>query len=307
MLQQLSPWIAFNLFVLLMLVIDLGIFHRKSHEIKFKEALTWSAICVFLALLFNVGIYFWRGKEDALVFLTGYLLEQSLSVDNLFVFLLIFSYFRVPAQHQHTVLFWGILGALVMRLIFILAGVVLITRFHWIIYLFGAFLVITGIRLAFEKDKEIHPENNPILKLFRRFIPVTKNYEDKKFFVRREGRLWATPLFVVLLVVETTDVLFAVDSIPAILAITQDPFIIYTSNVFAILCLRSMYFVLAKVMDLFHHLHYGLAFILVFVGVKMIGSDYFHIPIPISLTLVAGALILSVLASLLWPSKKTTK
>jgi len=304
MFEQLLPWVGFNIFVLLMLAIDLGVLHRKAHEVEFKEALTFSCICVALAIAFNIGIYFWRGHQDALAFLTGYLIEQSLSVDNLFVFLLILSYFRVPATYQHEVLFWGIFGALVMRLVFILAGVALIEKFHFIIYVFGAILIFSGIKLAFEKDKEVHPEHNPVLKLFRRMMPVTENYEGKSFFVRRAGKLIATPLFVVLLAIETTDILFAVDSVPAVLAITRDPFIVYTSNVFAILGLRSLYFVLAKVMKLFHHLHYGLSIILIFVGVKMLAAEVYDIPTGISLAFVVATLAASVAASLIWPSQK---
>ena len=295
--DQILLWIAFNFFVLAMLALDLGVFHRKAHIIRIKEALGWSAFWIALALLFNVGIYFWRGPQTALEFLTGYLLEKSLSVDNIFVFLLIFSYFRVPAISQHKVLFWGILGALIMRAIFIAAGVTLISKFHWLIYVFGAFLIFTGIKLALQKGKEIHPERNPVIKLFRRYMPVTGDYEESKFFVRRAGRVLATPLFIVLLVVETTDIIFAVDSIPAILAITPDPFIVYTSNVFAILGLRALYFALAGIMQLFHYLHYGLSAILIFVGVKMLLADVYKVPIGIALGVVAGILLVSVIAS----------
>ncbi len=297
-------WIGFGVFILSMLALDLGLFHRKAHEVHVKEALVWSAVWISLALVFNVIVYFWRGQEMALQFLTGYLIEYSLSVDNIFVFLLIFAYFRVPAVHQHKVLFWGILGALVMRAIFIALGIALIHKFHWMIYVFGAFLVFTGIKMGMEKDKEIHPEKNPVLRLFRRFMPVTERYEGGSFFVRRDMKLLATPLFIVLLMVETTDVIFAVDSIPAILAITSDPFIVYTSNVFAILGLRSLYFALSGIMRLFHHLHYGLSIILGFVGVKMVLSDIFKIPIGVSLGVIAGVLALSVIASLLWPKKE---
>jgi len=264
-LNQLLFWILFNLFVLVMLVLDLGVFHRRTHVVKFREALLWSAMWIALAAMFAVIVYFWHGRGPALEFVTGYVIELSLSVDNLFVFLLIFRYFQVPTVHQHKVLFWGILGALIMRAVFILAGVGLIRQFHWIIYIFGALLVYSGIKLFRQENAEIHPEKNPLLRLFRRWIPVTKDYEEAKFFVRRPG-LYATPLFIVLLVVETTDVLFAVDSIPAILAITLDAFIVYTSNVFAILGLRSMYFALAGMMELFHYLHYGLSLVLIFVG-----------------------------------------
>jgi tellurite resistance protein TerC len=292
-------WVLFNVFVLGMLALDLGVFHRKEKEVKFREAILWSLVWVVLALIFNVGIYFWKGPQTGLEFLTGYLIEKSLSVDNIFVFLLIFTYFKVPSEYQHKVLFWGILGALVMRALFIATGIALIQKFHWVIYVFGAFLVLTGIKLALEKKKDIHPERNPVLKLFRRIMPVTPEYNQSRFFVRLEGRWFATPLFVVLLVVETTDLIFAVDSIPAILAITQDPFIVYTSNVFAILGLRALYFALAGFMKLFQYLHYGLAAILVFVGVKMILSDLYEIPIWISLGVILFILALSVWISTL--------
>ena len=287
-----------------MLAVDLGLFHKRVHEIRFKEALSWSAVWIMLALLFNAGVYFWRGRETALQFLAGYLLEKSLSVDNLFVFLLIFTYFKVPSQHQHTALFWGILGALLLRAVFIFCGIILLKKFHWIIYLFGAFLIFTGIKLAFEKDKEIEPQKNPALRLFKRFLPVTETYEGSRFFIKKGGQLFATPLFVVLLVLETTDIVFAVDSIPAVLAVTRDTFIVYTSNVFAILGLRALYFVLADIMRLFHHLHYGLAVVLAFVGVKMLLSQRYPIPIGLSLGVIASMLALSILASLLWPRKE---
>ena len=287
-----------------MLVLDLGVFHRRAHTVKFREALAWSAVWIALAAIFAVVIFFWHGRTPALEFVTGYVIELSLSVDNLFVFLLIFRFFQVSAAHQHKVLFWGILGALVMRAVFIAAGVGLIQRFHWIVYLFGAFLVYSGIKLFFQEEAEIHPEKNPVLRLFRRFVPVTKDYEGNKFFVRRAG-LYATPLFVVLLVVETTDLLFAVDSIPAILAITRDAFIVYTSNVFAILGLRSMYFALAGMMEMFRYLHYGLSLVLVFVGSKMLLSHYFEIPTHIALAAVAGVLAVSVIASVAHPKKAT--
>jgi len=289
-----------------MLALDLGVFHRKAHVIKFKEALAWSAIWIALALIFNVGIYFWRGPETALEFLTGYLIEKSLSVDNLFVFLLIFSYFGMSPLYQHKVLFWGILGALIMRAIFIATGVTLIRKFHWVIYIFGVFLILTGIRIALQKDKEIHPERNPVLRLLRRFMPITERYEDGRFLVKREGQYLATPLLIVLLVVETTDIIFAVDSIPAILAITLDPFIVYTSNVFAILGLRALYFALAGIMQLFHRLHYGLAVILVFVGIKMILADIYKIPVGVALGVVASILLISVIASIARPRKIET-
>src|SRR3989304_3297235 len=301
--NQIYFWIAFNVFVLLMLILDLRVFHRKTHEVKLKEALMWCTVWITLALLFNMGIYFWRGPEKALEFLTGYLIEYSLSVDNIFVFLLLFSYFRVPSQYSHKVLFWGILGALVMRAIFIAIGITLIQKFHWIIYIFGGFLVLTGIKMALQKDKEIHPERNPVLRLFKKFMPVTDRYEEDKFFVKKGGKSFATPLFIVLLVVETTDVIFAVDSIPAVLAITLDPFIVYTSNVFAILGLRALYFALAGIMQLFHYLHYGLSAILVFVGIKMLLADLYKTPVGISLGVVAGFLLISVIASIIRPKQ----
>jgi tellurite resistance protein TerC len=283
-----------------MLVLDLGVFHRNTHTVKYREALGWSAVWIALAAIFAVVIYFWHGRTPSLEFVTGYVIELSLSVDNLFVFLLIFRYFQVPPGHQHKVLFWGILGALIMRAVFIAAGVGLIHRFHWIVYVFGAFLVYSGIKLFRQGEAEIHPEKNPVLRLFRRWVPVTKDYEGDKFFVRRTG-LFATPLLVVLVVVETTDLLFAVDSIPAILAITRDAFIVYTSNVFAILGLRSMYFALAGMMEMFRYLHYGLSVVLMFVGTKMMLSHYYEIPTAVALGAVAGILLLSVVVSVLRP------
>ena len=302
-------WIIFNAFVLLMLFLDLKVFHRKSHVIQFREALGWSAFWVSLAVAFAVGIYFlWpdpaHRSQKTIEFVTGYLIEESLSVDNLFVFLLIFSYFKVPRLYQHKVLFWGIIGALVMRLAFILAGVALIRRFHWIIYVFGAFLIYTGFKLFHQEESEIHPEKNPLLRLFRRFYPVTKRYYNGHFFIRKRSVWIATPLFLVLIVVETTDVLFAADSIHAILAITQDPFIVYTSNVFAILGLRSVYFALAGMMEIFHYLHYGLATILIFIGAKMMLSELYKMPIWVALSVVAGVLAISIIASVLKPHKK---
>jgi tellurite resistance protein TerC len=293
-------WILFNVFVAAMLVLDLGVFHRRAHTVRFREALIWSVVWAGLAVIFAVVIYFWHGRTPSLEFVTGYVIELSLSVDNLFVFLLIFRYFQVPPGHQHKVLFWGILGALIMRAVFIAAGVGLIQRFHGIVYVFGAFLVFSGIKLFRQGEAEIHPEKNPVLRLFRRWVRVTKDYEGNKFFVRRTGLL-ATPLLVVLVVVETTDLLFAVDSIPAILAITRDAFIVYTSNVFAILGLRSMYFALAGMMEMFRYLHYGLSIVLMCVGAKMLLSHYYEVPTVVALSAVAGILLLSVAASLLRP------
>ena len=301
MSSQMWVWIAFNVFVLVMLAIDLGVFHRQSHAVTLKEALVWSGVWIALALLFNLGVYAWYGPQPALAFLTGYLIEKSLSVDNIFVFVLIFSYFKVPARYQHKVLFWGILGALVMRALFIFAGISLLQRLHWIIYVFGALLILTGIKMVTEKDKEIHPEKNPVLKLFRRLVPVTEHSHADRFFVKQAGHYAATPLFIVLLVVETTDVIFAVDSIPAILAITVDPLIVYTSNVFAILGLRALYFALAGVIGLFHYLHYGLSAILVFVGAKMLLADIYKLPVGAALSVVAGILLIAIVASVVRP------
>jgi tellurite resistance protein TerC len=294
-------WVLFNAFVLAMLALDLGVVHRRKHEIKFKEAVAWSAVWIGLALAFAALVAYKRGTGTALQFLTGYIIEESLSVDNLFVFLLIFSYFAVPTRLQHGVLFWGILGAMVLRAIFIVAGVALLERFEAVIYIFGAILIFSGVKMALEKEQKIDPNQNPVLKLFRKLMPVTTEYEGSKFLVRRDGRTFATPLLLVLLVVETTDLIFAVDSIPAVLAITRDRFIVYTSNVFAILGLRAMFFALKGVMDLFHHLHYGLSAILVFVGVKMLLGHFVEIPIGIALGVVASILVLSVIASLIWP------
>ena len=302
-----SAWILFNLFILFLLFLDLKVFHRDAHEVHFKEAAIFSAFWIALALVFNLGIYFFQGAGPGLSFLTGYLIEKSLSVDNIFVFVLIFSAFKVPKKYQHEVLFWGVVGALVFRAIFIFAGVALIKQFHYVIYIFGAFLVFTGIKLALEKEKEIHPEKSLVIKLFRKLMPVTKNYRGGHFLVRQAGKWVATPLLVVLVLIETTDIIFAVDSIPAILAITTDPFIVYTSNVFAILGLRSLFFALSGFMDKFHHLHYGLAAILVFVGTKMLVADFYKFPIVISLGFIAACLALSVWASLAFPLKKSKR
>ncbi len=297
-------WSVFNVFILAMLIVDLVVLHKEDEAVSIKEALYWTGAWIVLALVFGIGVYYYMGSQTALDYYTGYLIEKSLSVDNIFVFLLVFTYFKVPDEFQHKVLFWGIFGALVMRLIFIFTGVALIERFHWIIYVFGGFLVFTGIKLAMEKDKEVHPERNPILKLVRRFFPTTKNYHGSKFFIRKMGRLIATPLFIVLVVIETTDLVFALDSIPAILAITRDEFIIYSSNAFAILGLRALYFAVSGIMRLFHYLHYGLSLILVFVGVKMLLSDFYHIPTPYALAFIGGALALSIIASILYPKEE---
>jgi tellurite resistance protein TerC len=300
-LSQLSFWILFNLFVLGMLVLDLGWLQRPGHAVSFRAALAWSALWIGLACAFALLVDFRYGHATAVEFVTGYVVELSLSVDNLFIFLLIFRYFRVSSDYQHKVLFWGILGALVMRGIFIMVGIGLIRRFHWITYLFGAFLVYSGTKLFRESEVGIEPENNPVLRLFRRWAPLTEDYQGDKFLVRRPMGLYATPLLAVLVVIETTDLLFATDSIPAVLAITLKPFIVYTSNVFAVLGLRSMYFVLAGMMELFHYLHYGLAVVLILIGAKMLAADYYRIPTGVALGAVAGVLLVSILASLLRP------
>ncbi len=308
-------WVGFNLFVLGMLALDLGVFHRHAHVVSIREASIWSVVWVTLALAFNAVLYFYwdvispnsiyTNGEAALAFFTGYLIEKSLSVDNIFVFVLIFTFFAVPAAYQHRVLFWGIIGALLMRGILIAVGAVLLKEFHWIIYLFGGFLIFTGVRMALHRNEEVHPENNPLIRLFRRLMPVTPTYEGEKFFVRRNGVLMATPLFLVLLMVESTDLVFAVDSIPAIFVVTQDPFIVYTSNVFAILGLRSLYFVLAGMVSRFHYLKLGLSAVLTFVGVKMVLVDLYKIPVVASLSVIATILAISVVASLLRPQRAT--
>jgi tellurite resistance protein TerC len=290
-------WIGFNLFVLMMLALDLGVFHRKAHVISIREATTWSVVWIALAMVFNLGLYFfwnqvsptseYTNSEASLAFFTGYLIEKSLSIDNIFVFVLLFTFFAVPAAYQHRVLFWGIIGALLMRGLLIAVGATLLKEFHWIIYVFGAFLIFTGIRMALHRNEEMHPERNPLIKFIRGIMPVTDNYEGDKFFIRRAGKLIATPLFLVLLLVESTDLIFAVDSIPAIFAVTEDPFIVYTSNVFAILGLRSLYFLLAGVVDKFYYLKLGLSVVLVFVGIKMVMVDLYKIPVGLSLGVIA--------------------
>jgi tellurite resistance protein TerC len=304
MTDNLWLWIGFNIFVLLMLALDLGVFHRKAHAVTFKESMVWTVVWITLALLFNLGVWHYGGSEKGIQFLTGYVIEKSLSVDNVFVFALLFSYFSVPAKYQHKVLFWGILGALVMRAIMIAVGAALITKFIWIIYVFGAFLIITGLKMIFKREEEIHPENNPVVRWFKKLMPVTADYREDKLFVRENGVRHATPLFVVLLLVEVSDLIFAVDSIPAIFAVTKDPFIVYTSNVFAILGLRSLYFALAGVMDKFHYLKLGLGVVLTFVGVKMLlGHTAWKIDTHLSLGVIVIILAGSVIASLVWPKK----
>ena len=280
-------WILFNAFVLLMLALDLGVFHRKTHEVSLKEALTWTFVWVFLAMAFNAIIYYWKGREQALEFFTGYLVEKALSIDNIFVFIMIFTYFQIPSKYQHKVLFWGIMGALLMRVIFIFAGVALIEKFHFTIYFFGALLIYTGYKMFNHNDVKIEPDKNLLIRFFKKFMPVTSYLQEDNFFTRLDGKRYATPLFLVLILIETTDLIFAVDSIPAILAITQDQFIVYTSNVFAILGLRSLYFALAGVVHRFWLLSYGLAVVLVFVGIKMLLIDLYKIPIEVSLIFIA--------------------
>jgi len=303
MSSQVIWWIGFAVIVLVLLVLDMRVFHRRAHVITIKESLLWTFFWIAIALLFNLGIYLWHGHDPALEYLTCYLIEKSLSIDNLFVFLMVFSYFSVAPAYQHKVLFWGIIGAIVMRLAFIEAGVTLLERFHWVFYIFGSFLVVTAIRMAVQKERGIKPERNPVFRLFRRFVPITDDYEKDKFFVRRAGRCIATPLFIVVLVVESTDVIFALDSIPAALAITLDPFIVYTSNIFAILGLRSLYFALAGIMGLFYYLRHGLVVVLIFVGVKMLIADFYQIPTGIALGVVAGVLLIAILTSIAWPRK----
>jgi tellurite resistance protein TerC len=291
-------WGIFNLFVLIMLALDLGVFHRKSHEVGVKEAITWTIIWLVLAMIFNVIIYYWRGQQQAMEFFTGYLVEKALSVDNIFVFIMIFSYFNVPTKYQHKVLFWGIIGALILRVIFIFAGVALIQKFHFTIYLFGGLLIYTGYKMFSHNNTKIDPEKNPVIRFFKKFMPVTPTLEGEKFFVKINGKRFATPLFLVLILIETSDLIFAVDSIPAILAITQDQFIVYTSNVFAILGLRSLYFALAGIVHRFWLLSYGLAVVLIFVGLKMLLIDVYKIPIEWSLVFIALIIASSVFLSL---------
>lgn len=296
-------WTSFNAFVLAMLALDLGVFHRKTHEVSVKEALTWTSIWISLAMVFNLFIYLYFDKETAIEFFTGYVIEKSLSIDNIFVIIMIFSYFSVPKAYQHKVLFWGILGALVMRVAFILSGIELIQRFHWLIYIFGGFLVVTGIRMMTVAETQIEPEKNPLVKLARRIFRFTPDFVEDRFFVKKEGVRWATPLFLVVIMVEFTDLIFAVDSIPAILSISDDPFIVYTSNVFAILGLRSLYFALAGIEKFFQYLKYGLAAILIFVGLKMTLADVIAIPVEISLIVIIFILTIAMLASVIVKSK----
>jgi tellurite resistance protein TerC len=306
--MNITFWVIFNAAILVLLLLDLAMFNRGGRVIPFKQALLSAFFWIALAFGFAAWIHYSMGAGKALEFVTGYLIEESLSVDNLFVFILLFQYFKVPPDQERTVLFWGIIGALVMRGIFIVAGVALIHRFHWIIYLFGAFLVYTGFKLLGEGDEEqVDPSKNVVLRLARKFVPITNEYAGQKFFVRRNGKSFATPLFVVLLVVETTDILFATDSIPAILAISHDPFIVYTSNVFAVLGLRSLFFALSGLMKLFHYLNYGLAVVLMFIGAKMLISAKYQLPTWLALIVIAAVLAISVLASVLFPKQESSK
>lgn len=292
-------WVGFTVFILLMLAVDLIVFHKKEHEIKMKEAVSWAIVWITLALLFNLIVYYYFGSKLALEFSAGFLIEKALSVDNLFVFIIVLSYFAVPAHLQHRVIFWGVLGALIMRAIFVLTGAYLLEKFEWLVYVFGAFLVYTGAKTFFEDEKnKIQPDKNPVVKLVRKFMPVTSDFRGASFFVREKGKLHATPLFLVLIVIELTDVVFAVDSVPAVFAVSRDPFIVYTSNIFAILGLRALFFVLSKAMKEMEYLKYGLGFILVFVGTKMMISHYYKIPVLLSLGVIIGVLVITVVASL---------
>jgi tellurite resistance protein TerC len=298
--HTLIVWIGFNIFILFLLTVDLVVFNKKPHEISIKESLVWSGAWITLALCFNVVVLYLYGHELALQYFTGYLIEKSLSVDNLFVFLLLFSFFKVPAKYQHEVLYWGILGALVMRGVLILLGAALVAKFHWILLVFGGFLVVTGIKMALQKEeKEVHPERNIVVRMFKKIMPVTADYHGEKFFVTINKKRYATLLMVVLIVIETTDLLFAVDSIPAVFAVSTDSFIIYTSNVFAILGLRSLYFALSGMITMFYYLRHGLSVILTFIGLKMLLADILPIPIGVALGVVGSVLMISVIASLI--------
>jgi tellurite resistance protein TerC len=301
-------WILFGLLVLVLLILDLFVFHRKSKEISINEALLWSAIWIIVALVFNLIIYLWRGYDAAMAFAAGYIVERSLSVDNLFVFLMIFTYFKVPTLHHYRVLFWGIIAAVVFRGLFVVSGIALIERFDWILYVFGALLIFTGIKMALKKDdEEIDLDKNPVLKFSKKVLPTTEDYDGGNFFVKRGGQLLVTPLFVVLLVVETSDIMFAIDSVPAVLGISIDPLIVYSSNIFAILGLRALYFALAGCMLLFHYLTHGVSFILVFIGAKMMLSGVYEIPVGIALGVIAIVLASSIALSILMPPKSACK
>jgi len=299
MTEPIWAWGVFLLVVIAMLMVDLGVFHRKAHVLSMREATIWSIVWVVVALVFNAIVWVWLGHQKALEFFTGYLVEKALSADNIFVFAVLFNYFAVPPEYRHRVLFWGVLGAIVFRLTFILAGTALLKKFHWVVYIFGIIVIVSGIKLLMRKDEEIDPERNPVLRLARRFLPITPNYHGQKFFVRLNGKFMATPLTLVLLVVESTDIVFAIDSIPAIFAITRDPFIVFTSNVCAILGLRALYFLLEGMIRLFRYLDEGLAVILVFIGIKMLVSEFYKIPTWVALGFVAAVLAITIALSLM--------
>ncbi len=299
MTEPIWAWGVFLLVVLAMLMVDLGVFHRKAHVLSMKEATIWSIVWIVVALIFNAVVWVWLGHQKALEFFTGYLVEKALSADNIFVFAVLFNYFAVPPEYRHRVLFWGVLGAIVFRLTFILAGTALLKKFHWVVYIFGIIVIVSGVKLLMRKEEEIDPERNPVLRLARRFLPITPNYHGQKFFVRLDGKFMATPLMLVLLVVESTDIVFAIDSIPAIFAITRDPFIVFTSNVCAILGLRALYFLLEGMIRLFRYLDEGLAVILVFIGIKMLVSEFYKIPTWVALSFVAAVLAVTIALSLM--------
>lgn len=297
-------WTIFGVVTIGLLALDIGVFNRKAHEVSLKESLWWSLFWTVIALLFMIVVHYSNGSEGAMLYLTAYVVERALSMDNLFVFLLIFTYFQVPDKYQHRILFWGIIGALLMRFIFIFAGIALINKFHWILYVFGVILIYSGIKMLGDDDDEIEPEKNPVLRLFRKIMPVAENYRGGRFFIKKDLKWYATPMFVVLIVIETSDVIFAVDSIPAVLSISQDTFIVYTSNIMAILGLRALYFALAGIMKIFRFLNYGLAVILSFVGVKMLVSGFFHISTSVSLLVICGVLTFSIMVSIFFPEEE---
>jgi tellurite resistance protein TerC len=297
-------WTIFGVVTIGLLALDIGVFNRKAHEVSLKESLWWSLFWTVIALLFMIVVHYSNGNEGAMLYLTAYVVERALSMDNLFVFLLIFTYFQVPDKYQHRILFWGIIGALLMRFIFIFAGIALINKFHWILYVFGVILIYSGIKMLGDDDDEIEPEKNPVLRLFRKIMPVAENYRGGRFFIKKDLKWYATPMFVVLIVIETSDVIFAVDSIPAVLSISQDTFIVYTSNIMAILGLRALYFALAGIMKIFRFLNYGLAVILSFVGVKMLVSGFFHISTSVSLLVICGVLTFSIMVSIFFPEEE---
>jgi tellurite resistance protein TerC len=301
-------WFVFGAIILILFALDLGVFHRKSHQVGIKEALIWSGIWLAVAIIFNLLVYFWMGKELAIEFAAGYLVERTLSFDNLFVFLLIFTYFKVPSIHQYKVLFWGIIAALVMRGVFVVAGIELIDKFHWIVYLFGAFLFVSGLKLLLRKDEEpMDVGRNPVLRLCKRFLPTTDQYGEGNFTLMIDGKRYVTPLFIVLLIIETSDILFAFDSVPAILGITLNPFIVYTSNIFSILGLRALYFALAGCMVIFRYLNQGITLILIFIGAKMLASEFIEIPAVIALGVIVLILVGAMALSLIRPVDKADR